>query len=121
MSPLEHAWSILKADARQIYDSTRQLARQTMNPNVASMARRENERRYKEHMEKVPGLMGELTSPPPARIELMGRPRNEYSPAAVKVGSRNYPTEGGPENETKLGPYDGAERQMHQHPPPVGG
>ena len=106
MSPLEQAWSVLKADARQIYDSTRQLARQTMNTNVASMADRENKRRYEEHMKKVPGLMGELTSPPPARIELMGRPRNEYSPAAVKVGSRNYPTEGGPENKTKLGPSD---------------
>ena len=108
MNVMDAAWALLKADARQVYDDTRQLARQTMNPNVATMADRENKRRYEEHMKKFPKgrrLEGELTSPPPVRIELMGRPRNEHSQAAVKVGSRNYPTEGGPENETKLGPY----------------
>ena len=99
------AWSFLKADARQIYDDTRQLARQTMNPIVAAMADRENQRRYEEHIKRY-GLAGELTHPMPrAQVELAGRPRNEYSPAAVGVGSRNYPTEGGPDNERKLGPY----------------
>lgn len=120
-TPLELAWSVLKADARQIYDGMGRQARQTMNPNAASMADRE-ERRLRAEAVKREGLAGHFTDIPEVRTQLMGRPRNEYSEAAVSVGSRNHPTEGGPENELKLGPYDGWERRMYQRDPsPVGG
>jgi hypothetical protein len=100
MGAFEQAWQFLKADTSQIYNDAR-TRRQTMHPEITSIVDRENKRLLAE-LEKKPLSLTNLFSPPPqAEVSLVDQPRNRHFPAEVTMGIRNFPTEGGPDNETK--------------------
>lgn len=130
MSPLEQAWSLLKADRNQIIGGTYH-TRQTMPPVVQAMVERQRERQGKAGVEaaRATGNLGELFNQPEVRAELMGDARNNYDILARnrkmrgERGGRNWPTEGGPDNEPTPPQFPYSHEtmvgDMYQQPPEV--
>lgn len=104
------AWAFLKADTRQVYQNRFHGpyhypigARQTMNHIIQAMADREYQKRYQENLKNHGLLAAEFTERP--QVELSGEPRNRYNDLVIERNLRNWPTEGGPDNEPKHGTY----------------
>lgn len=111
VSPMDAAWSVLKADIDQVYGFGG-FSRQTMPPLVRGMLQRERERQSAKAVEESlrTGSMAPLAEWISPKAELSGEARNRYDFLApwnkqLGEGGRNFPTEGGPDNEPSI-PYN---------------
>ena len=105
MRALDAAWNLLKANPNSIdYDDTGLTGYQSRHPVIDSMVHREMERQIQQRQQDlgpVGATLEALRNPVNVVAALQGKPRNPYSDAAVARGARNYPTEGGPDNDMK--------------------
>jgi hypothetical protein len=107
MSPMDAAWSVLKADTAQVYAPW---SRQTMPLVIQGMVARESDRQGEEALQEAlrVGHPGPIFEAPGVKAELMGgRARNPHDflapyRAAQGGSGRNFPTAGGPNNEPTI-------------------
>lgn len=108
MKPIDAAWSVLKGDIDQIYGGIG-YSRQTMPPVIRGMLQRERERQSAKAVEESlrTGSMAPMFERIEPKAELTAEARNPYdflAPFRRKWGQsgRNWPTEGGPDNEQSI-------------------
>ena len=109
-SPMDAAWSVLKADIDQVYGPGG-FSRQTMPPLVRGMLQRVREREGDKAVAESlrVGSMAPLFDRVEPEAELSGKARNRYNFQAGQrkkwgQGGRNWPTAGGPDNEEQFDP-----------------
>lgn len=105
--PMDIAWAVLKADIEQVHGH---FSRQTMHPAIQGMRSRQMERVSEQALQEAleANSPGPIFEKPSTKVELRGgRARNSYDSLApyrkrAGQGGRNYPTQGGPDNEEAI-------------------